>query len=67
MYLCVLCYCDACLKSSGLRVGVKTLHNKQCQLVYYYQFWYYLLPRYKFLVHAILLCESPLFGTVLNS
>jgi len=21
MYLCVLCYCDACLKSSALRVG----------------------------------------------
>jgi len=20
-------YCDACLKSSGLRVGLKTLHN----------------------------------------
>jgi len=27
MYLCVPCYCDACLKSSALRVGVKTLHN----------------------------------------
>jgi len=47
MYLCVLCYCDACLKSSALRVGVKTLHNAQCQLVVY-QFWYYLFPRCKF-------------------
>jgi len=27
MYLCVLGHCDACLKSSVLRVGVKTLHN----------------------------------------
>ena len=27
MYLCIPCYCDACLKSSALRVGVKTLHN----------------------------------------
>jgi len=27
MYLCVPCYCDACLKSVALRVGVKTLHN----------------------------------------
>jgi len=27
MYLCVLCYFDACLKSSVLRVGVKTLHQ----------------------------------------
>jgi len=25
--LCVPCYCDACLKSSALCVGVKTLHN----------------------------------------
>jgi len=25
MYLCVLCYCDACLESRTLRVGVKTL------------------------------------------
>ena len=33
MCLRVLCYCDACLKSSALRVGVKTLHNTQCQLV----------------------------------
>jgi len=27
MYLRVLCYCDACLKTSALRVRVKTLHN----------------------------------------
>jgi len=27
MYLRIPCYCDACLKSSALRVGVKTLHN----------------------------------------
>jgi len=27
MYLCIPCYCDARLKSSALRVGVKTLHN----------------------------------------
>jgi len=33
MYLCVFCYCDACLKSSALRVGVKTLYNTLCQLV----------------------------------
>ena len=25
MHLCVPCYCDACLKSSALRVGMKTL------------------------------------------
>jgi len=39
MYLCVLCYCDACLKSSALGAGVKNLHNTQCQLVVQYQFW----------------------------
>jgi len=27
MYFCVPCYCDACLKSSALCVGMKTLHN----------------------------------------
>jgi len=27
MYFCIPCYCDACLKSSALRVGVKTFHN----------------------------------------
>ena len=27
MYLCISLYCDACLKSSALRVGVKTSHN----------------------------------------
>jgi len=27
MYLRIPCYCDICLKSSALRVGVKTLHN----------------------------------------
>jgi len=31
MYLRIPCYCDACLKSSSLRVGMKTLHNTiQC-------------------------------------
>jgi len=29
VYLCIPCYCDACLKSSALRVGVKTLCYKQ--------------------------------------
>jgi len=35
MYLCVPCYCDACLKSGALRVGVKTLAYtiQICQLV----------------------------------
>jgi len=28
MYLCILCYCEACLKSIALLVGVKTLHNR---------------------------------------
>jgi len=27
MYLCFPCYCDACLNSSNLRVGLKTLLN----------------------------------------
>jgi len=27
VYLCLSLYCDACLKSSAFRVGVKTLHN----------------------------------------
>jgi len=27
VYLCFSLNCDACLKSSALRVGVKTLHN----------------------------------------
>jgi len=27
MYLCIPCYCDACLKSNALRMRVKTLHN----------------------------------------
>jgi len=27
MYLCIPCHCDACIKSSALCVGVKTLHN----------------------------------------
>jgi len=27
VYLCFSLYCDACVKSSALRVGVKTLHN----------------------------------------
>jgi len=29
MYFCISCYCDAYLKSSALRVGVKTLNNTQ--------------------------------------
>jgi len=64
MYWCVLRYCDACLKSCALRVGVHTLHNTQCQLVVpvlvlfsskmqVWTFWYILL-----------LCESPLFRTI---
>jgi len=36
----------------ALRVGVKTLHNTQCQLVV-------LIP-----ILVLLLCEPPLFGTV---
>jgi len=38
MYLCIPCCCDACLKSSALRVGVKTLHNaitKFCALHFF--------------------------------
>jgi len=31
MNLCVLFYCDACLKSSALRVGMKTLHSVNWQ------------------------------------
>jgi len=27
VYVCILCYCDACWKFSALRVRVKTLHN----------------------------------------
>jgi len=27
IYFCIRCYCDVCLKSSALRVGVKMLHN----------------------------------------
>jgi len=27
MHLCISLYCDACLKSSALRVGVKMLYN----------------------------------------
>ena len=27
VYLCISLYCDACLKSRALRVGMKTLHN----------------------------------------
>ena len=26
--LCIPCYCDACLQSSALRVGMKALYNK---------------------------------------
>jgi len=48
IYLCVLCYCEACLKSSALLLGVKTLHNTQCQLVVKCQLWYCLLPRCNF-------------------
>jgi len=70
MYLCVLCYYDACLKSSALRVGVKTLLTKYAMstgslipiLVLFtsniqvWTFWYILLW-----------CESPLFRTILGS
>jgi len=34
MYLCIPCYCDACLKSSAMRVGVKTLHNTQYNTIF---------------------------------
>jgi len=36
MYLCFSLYCDACLSSSVLRVGVKTLHNtiESCHTLY---------------------------------
>jgi len=35
-YLCIPCYCDACLKSSSsaLRVGEKTLHNTTISLCF---------------------------------
>jgi len=36
MYLCIPCYCDACLKSSALRVGVKTLHTKHKNYLAFY-------------------------------
>jgi len=37
MYLHIPCYCDACLKSSALRVGVKTLrYTIQCTKNYLY-------------------------------
>jgi len=32
VYLCFSLFCDACLKSSVLRVGVKTFHNTQYML-----------------------------------
>ena len=69
MYLCVLCYCDTCLKSGALRVGVKTLHNTHMStgslipiLVLFtskmkaWTFWYILL-----------LCESPIFAIILDN
>jgi len=67
MYLCVLCCCDACLKSSALRVGVKTLYTMSTGsliliLVLFaskmqpWRFWY---------IGLLLLGESPLFGTIL--
>ena len=37
-YLCISCYCETCLKSSALRVGVKTLYNTiliiECMLLF---------------------------------
>jgi len=69
IYLCVLCYCDACLKSGALRVGVKTLHNTHvstCSLIpilvlftskmQAWTFWYILL-----------LGESPLFAIIIDN
>jgi len=69
MYLCVLCYCDACLKSSALRVGsedltqytmltgssipVLVLFTSKMQV---WTFWY--------ILH---LWESPLFGGILDN
>jgi len=34
MYWRIPCYCDACLKSSALRVGVKTLDNTKFLQLY---------------------------------
>ena len=69
MYLCVLCYCDACLKSGPLRVGMKILRNTHIStgslipiLVLFtckmqaWTFWYILL-----------LCEPPLFDIILDN
>jgi len=33
IYLCIPCYYDACLKSSAMRVGVKTLHNTMLVII----------------------------------
>ena len=35
MYLRILCYCDACLNSSDLRVGVTTLLNTIQKLLHF--------------------------------
>jgi len=69
MNLCVPSYCDACLKSGALRVGVKILDNTLMStgslipiLVLFtfkmqaQTFWYILI-----------LCESPLFAIILDN
>jgi len=62
MHLCVLCYCDACLESSALRVGVKILLSLIPIVVLLtskmqvWTFWYILL-----------LYESLLFGAILDN
>jgi len=66
MYLCVLCYCDACLKSSALRVGVKTLHNVNWLFnsnsgTVYFQ------DASLDILYILRLCESPLCGTILDN
>jgi len=35
MYLCIPCYCDACLKCSALRMGVEMLPNTNFLHFYY--------------------------------
>jgi len=69
MYLCVLCYCDACLESSALRVGVKTLHNIQFQLVVLIPILVLLTSKMQVWTfwYILLLCETPLFETILDN
>jgi len=48
MYWRIPCYCDACLNSSALRVGVKTLLNKKYNDLYADQSWSVPQPAKKF-------------------